>query len=108
MLFYLCSYHVGGTEDTDGGYVDVCSCRYVITLFLGPHHKRQGEPGTFCPEGEGRAIMGKYATKTTQSIEAARHFAHLYDGKLPRGLCCSGYVIFWYRDRNTKFNIHQI
>jgi len=94
MLFYLCSCHVGCTEDTDGGYVHVCSCRYVITFVPGSHHKRQGEPGTFYPEGEGRANIGKYATKTTQPIEAARHFSHLYDGKLPRGLCCSGYVYF--------------
>ena len=83
MLFYLCSYHVGGTEDTDGGYVHVCSCRYVISLFLAPTTKGQGEPGTFCPEGGGRANVGKYATKTTQPIEAARHFSQLYNGKLP-------------------------
>jgi len=65
MLFYLCSCHVGGTKDTDGGYVHVRFCTYVITLFLAPTTKGQGEPGTFYPEGEGRANMGKYATKTT-------------------------------------------
>jgi len=63
MLFYLGSYHVGDTEDTDGRYVHVCSCRYVITLFPPPTTKRQGETGTFYPDGEERANMGKYATE---------------------------------------------
>ena len=79
-------------------HIRLCTCMYVITLFPAPTTKGQREPGTIYPEGEGRANMGKYATKTTQPIEAARHFSHLYDGKLPRGLCCSGYIIFWYRD----------
>ena len=53
MLFYLCSCHVGDTEDTDGGYVHIRlrTCRYVITLFPAPTAKEQGEPGAFYPEG---------------------------------------------------------
>ena len=55
-IYVVLSYHVGDTEDTDGGYVYIrlCTCRYVITLFLGSHHKGQGEPSTFYPEGEGK------------------------------------------------------
>ena len=104
MLFYLGSYHVGDTEDTDGGYVHIrlCTCMYVITLFPAPTTKGQREPGTIYPEGEGRANMGKYATKTTQPIEAARHFSHLYDGKLPRGLCCSGLCYFLVQGPNHQ------
>ena len=51
--------------------------------------------------------MGSYGAKNGPS-KVTKHFSLLLDGKLACTLCCSGYVIFWLRDRIAKFKPCQI
>ena len=115
MLLYLCSCHVGGTDDTDRGYVCVCSCRYVITKTLFPasttkdreslvHYtlkKRGGQTWESMPPkqpGQLRLLDTFLSFPLTSCHEA-------YVVEVTLFLGTGTDVIFWYRDRITKFHI---
>ena len=108
MLFYLCSYHVGGTEDTDGGCVHVCSCRYVITLFPAPTTKHRESLVHFPLKEKGGQTWESMPPKRPNQLRLLDTFLIFTMASCHEAYVVVGYVIFWYRDRITNFNIYQI
>ena len=76
------------------------TCSKVVSPQIQAKHLNEYTP-------EERAKMGRHGTENCPS-KVTKHFFLLLDGKLTRSLCCSGYVIFWLRDRTAKFKTHQI